>query len=521
MPDLKSPTSETESVEKEWFLKTNKDSVFGPVDRATLQTWAQQGRIAPGNQVSRDKTTWKHAKSVPFLEMQWVVQLPGGTEYGPLNINALKELVQNGTVPVSAIIKNIHSNETVRLEEKTGVSSNSRSAPKKKAEKIGPEKKHNSHKPEPEKKTPEKSPQSRIKPEKNATNRDKKKKETAQDAQRLKKEIKTTKQELSKLRETFSRSKSAMEKKEKEVKEASEKLRQLQNKYNSVLEQKEKSEQQLKGQIEKTRKRAEELKTSNLQYREELAQKEKQLREGEKEYSRLQKRTILQEQKLKAENEQLRKKLESTSHSYHEELDLQIGTLRKKAETASAALEDTMRRLAEKQHEYDDLKARAEQEKREMSTRLEKFKQLLVEDSENARQELESDRSIFDIVRASCEQKEHNYNHRMERLEKLTGNDQHEQNAFSLETDQLNGKQDGDCRTGLNITEKPPLEESASRGSHAGNNGGNGKLTHLKSLETEIQRELEHWRENNREEPPERKFPPKAIFRAKPWMKLK
>ncbi len=521
MPDLKSPTPATESVEKEWFLKTNNDSVFGPVDRDTLQAWAQQGRIAPDNQVSTDKKSWEKAKSVPFLEMRWIAQLPGGTEYGPLNINALKELVRDGTVPVSAIIKNINSNEIVRLDEKTGVSTNISPAPKEKAKKTEPEAKHTNHEPEPEKKTQIKRPKSRTKPEKSCINCDQKKKDTSQDEQRLKQEIKITKQELSKLRDTFSRSKSAREKKEREVKEAYENLKQLEKKHNSVLEQKKKSEQQLKDQIKKTRKQAEELETSNLKYREKLAEKEKQLRLGEEKYSWLQEQTAMKEQTLKAEIEQLREKLESSSRSCHEALDAQIGTLREKAETASAAREDTMRLLAEKQNEYEDLKARAEQEKREMSTRLEKFKQLLVEESENARQELEGDRSIFDIVRASCEQKEHNYNHRMERLEKLIGNDKKEQNVSSRKTSQLNSKQNQECRICRNIAENPPVEESASPDSQDRSNGNNGKLTRLKSLETELQRELEHWRENNREKPPERKFPPKAIFRAKPWMKLK
>ncbi len=539
MPDLKSPTPATESFATEWFLKTNNNSVFGPVDRATLQAWAQQGRIAPGNQVSTDKKKWENAKSVPFLEMQWVVQLPGGTEYGPLNINALKELVQDGTVPVSAIIKNIHSNETVRLEEKTGVSSNNKTAPKKEAQSTVPEAQHPSHGPEPEKKTVKKSRKTRIKPENSGINCDKKKKKTSQNEQRLKQEIKTTKQEFSKLRESFSRSKSEMEKKEKEyhsrieqlesqlsnaskeAKEAYEKLEQLENKHNSLLEQKKESEQQLKDQIDKQWKQAEELKTGNLRYREELAQKEKQLRQGKEEYSRLQKQAVLQEQQLKAEIEQLREKLESTSRSCHKELDVKIDTLRKKVETASAALEDAMRRLAEKQREYDVLQARAEQEKRELSTRLEEFKQLLAEESEKARQELEGDRSIFDIVRASCEQKTHNYNQRIERLEKLIGNDTEGQNTCFPGTDQRNGKQDSDCRTARNIIENPTLEQSASPGSPADSNGDNGKLTRLKSLETEIQQELEQWRENKRRKMPERKFPPKAIFRAKPWMKMK
>ena len=77
-----------------WFLKIDDGSVFGPVDPKDLRSWAEQGRIAPGNLVSQDQKDWKAAELIPELEMFWMVELVDGTFFGPLNLCALADLIQ-------------------------------------------------------------------------------------------------------------------------------------------------------------------------------------------------------------------------------------------------------------------------------------------------------------------------------------------------------------------------------------------------------------------------------------------
>ena len=65
-----------------WFLKTSEGSVYGPLDLAQLRTWAEDCRIAPGNEVSRDKNQWVKVVKLPELEMNWLVDLANGKQFG-------------------------------------------------------------------------------------------------------------------------------------------------------------------------------------------------------------------------------------------------------------------------------------------------------------------------------------------------------------------------------------------------------------------------------------------------------
>ncbi|HAS82850.1 MAG TPA: hypothetical protein DCS43_09325, partial [Verrucomicrobia bacterium] len=72
-----------QSATRQWFLKIEEGSVFGPSDMPTLVDWARQGRIAPGHQLSEDKKAWIPAERVPELDMVWMVELSDGSYYGP------------------------------------------------------------------------------------------------------------------------------------------------------------------------------------------------------------------------------------------------------------------------------------------------------------------------------------------------------------------------------------------------------------------------------------------------------
>ena len=85
-----------------WFLKIHDGGVFGPVPASGLRSWAEQGRIAPGNELSRDKTTWVAAETIPELALTWWVEREDGSVQGPFNRKALDLLVKDGSVPAEA-----------------------------------------------------------------------------------------------------------------------------------------------------------------------------------------------------------------------------------------------------------------------------------------------------------------------------------------------------------------------------------------------------------------------------------
>jgi hypothetical protein len=95
-----------------WFLRLDDNTVFGPVELSALVEWAEQGRVLPGHQISRDGSTWKPAEDLPALRMEWMMELPDRTTYGPLNLHALAEAVREGSLHLSSKIQNRHTGET-------------------------------------------------------------------------------------------------------------------------------------------------------------------------------------------------------------------------------------------------------------------------------------------------------------------------------------------------------------------------------------------------------------------------
>lgn len=81
-----------------WYLKKSSGDVYGPVDLPTLQLWATDGRVAADDQASEDRQRWKPAPDIPELGMDWRVQLPDGSSYGPVHPLALRDLIQDGSI---------------------------------------------------------------------------------------------------------------------------------------------------------------------------------------------------------------------------------------------------------------------------------------------------------------------------------------------------------------------------------------------------------------------------------------
>ncbi|MDE0839723.1 MAG: hypothetical protein OSB41_11815, partial [Kiritimatiellae bacterium] len=89
---------ETPVAATPWFLRLDDGKVFGPVPLTELLQWAVDCRIGPEHQVSLDKKDWKSASEVDELRMQWKVKLEDGEFFGPVNLFAVSQLIQDGVV---------------------------------------------------------------------------------------------------------------------------------------------------------------------------------------------------------------------------------------------------------------------------------------------------------------------------------------------------------------------------------------------------------------------------------------
>jgi hypothetical protein len=100
-----------------WYLKRSGGGVYGPVDLAVLETWATDGRVAPEDQLSEDQQSWIPAHERPELAMDWVVDLNGGSSYGPLHLLALRDFLQDGAISRRSRITHKQSGESTTVSE--------------------------------------------------------------------------------------------------------------------------------------------------------------------------------------------------------------------------------------------------------------------------------------------------------------------------------------------------------------------------------------------------------------------
>lgn len=99
-----------------WFLKKAADNtVYGPVDDKTLEAWAADGRIAPDDLISTDRRIWKPAPELPVLGMEWLIQMAGGGQYGPLHVMALKTLVREEGLSPEALVSSARTGTTASV----------------------------------------------------------------------------------------------------------------------------------------------------------------------------------------------------------------------------------------------------------------------------------------------------------------------------------------------------------------------------------------------------------------------
>ena len=93
---------------KEWFVKSENGSIYGPATMATLIEWAGDGRVEPKGFVSRDREVWMQACLLAELEMKWLVEVAPGEVYGPYNRNYVIRMVADKTLPQRAKFYRLH-----------------------------------------------------------------------------------------------------------------------------------------------------------------------------------------------------------------------------------------------------------------------------------------------------------------------------------------------------------------------------------------------------------------------------
>ncbi len=95
-----------------WYLRKSDGTEYGPSSMDALRQWAEDGRIAPEDQLSQDRATWVPAPSVEALEMHYEIVLESGDRYGPLHLLALKELVEDGSIDTTSPIRHTSTDKT-------------------------------------------------------------------------------------------------------------------------------------------------------------------------------------------------------------------------------------------------------------------------------------------------------------------------------------------------------------------------------------------------------------------------
>ena len=94
--------------DREWFVRTEDGSVYGPTDLQSLVQWAKDGRIEPTSFVSSDRMSWIPAPRKAELGMAWLVEIKQGEVYGPFARSVVSRLYTDGSVPETARAYRLH-----------------------------------------------------------------------------------------------------------------------------------------------------------------------------------------------------------------------------------------------------------------------------------------------------------------------------------------------------------------------------------------------------------------------------
>ncbi len=112
--------SETEELAVEapaiWRVKKMPDGdIYGPVDEATLKEWAGAAQISPEDLIDTSDENWHAAPEYAFLEMVWVIKLPGDELYGPTSIGTLREFIAENLISDKSIATNVVTTQSLPI----------------------------------------------------------------------------------------------------------------------------------------------------------------------------------------------------------------------------------------------------------------------------------------------------------------------------------------------------------------------------------------------------------------------
>jgi len=97
-----------------WRVKKMPDGdIYGPVDEATLKEWAGAAQISPEDLIDTSDENWRSAPEYPFLEMVWVIKLPGDELYGPTSVGTLREFIAERLITDKSTATNIITTQSL------------------------------------------------------------------------------------------------------------------------------------------------------------------------------------------------------------------------------------------------------------------------------------------------------------------------------------------------------------------------------------------------------------------------
>jgi len=107
---------EGEELPLTWRVrKISDNSIYGPVDVEMLKEWANSAQIAPEDMIDETDEAWHPAPDIEFLEMLWMVKLPGGEIYGPTTVGTLREFINEGLVTEKTLATHSKTNQSLPL----------------------------------------------------------------------------------------------------------------------------------------------------------------------------------------------------------------------------------------------------------------------------------------------------------------------------------------------------------------------------------------------------------------------
>lgn len=99
-----------------WRIKkTGEGAIYGPVDMETLREWANSAQVAPQDMVDESDENWRPAPDVEFLDMLWMVKLPGDELYGPTTVGTLREFIHEGLISEKTVATHAKTNQSLPI----------------------------------------------------------------------------------------------------------------------------------------------------------------------------------------------------------------------------------------------------------------------------------------------------------------------------------------------------------------------------------------------------------------------